>query len=174
MDTFKRREALERILKESTNPIKGAKLADDLEVSRQVIVQDIAILRAKGVNIMATPQGYIVPNIVKEDMIKVIMSNHHCAIDEIKEELEIIVDMGAKVLDVIVEHPIYGEIRGIINISSRKELNEFVDKIEREESKLMSSLTNGIHYHTIQVKNEEVYQDIIKELDKKGYLLKNK
>ncbi|WP_099192400.1 transcription repressor NadR [Tepidibacter mesophilus] len=174
MDTLDRREAVERILKESSDPIKGAKLAYDLNVSRQVIVQDIAILRAKGINIMATPQGYIIPSIVKEDMIKVIMSNHHCGIDEIKEELEIIIDMGAKVLDVIVEHPVYGEIRGIINIASRKELNEFVDQIRRKDSKLMSSLTNGIHYHTIQVKNENVYQGIIKELDKKGYLLKNK
>ncbi|WFD10308.1 transcription repressor NadR [Tepidibacter hydrothermalis] len=172
MDTLKRRESLERILKESTNPMKGASLAQDLNVSRQVIVQDIAILRAKGINIMATPQGYIIPSIVKEDMIKVIMSNHHCGIDEIKEELEIIIDMGAKVLDVIVEHPVYGEIRGIINISSRKELNEFVDKLESEDSKLISSLTHGTHFHTIEVKNDKVYQDILTEMDKKGYLMK--
>ncbi len=173
MDTLKRREALERILKESTNPIKGSRLASDLNVSRQVIVQDVAILRAKGINIMATPQGYIILSTVKEDMIKVIMSNHHCSIDEIKEELEIIIDMGAKVLDVIVEHPVYGEIRGVINISSRKELNEFIYKLERENSKLISSLTHGIHFHTIEVKNDGVYEDILVELDKKGYLIKN-
>ncbi|MCT4508565.1 MAG: transcription repressor NadR [Tepidibacter sp.] len=174
MDTLKRREVVEKILKENSHPIKGAKLADDLNVSRQVIVQDIAILRAKGINIIATPQGYIIPNMIKEDLIKVIMSKHHSDINEIKEELEIIVDMGAKVVDVIVEHPVYGELRGVINISSRRELNEFIQKIEKEDSKLMSSLTNGIHYHTIQVKNEDVYQSIIEELDKKGYLMTNK
>ncbi|SHH30226.1 transcription repressor NadR [Tepidibacter thalassicus] len=174
MDTLNRRKEIEKILNNSIEPIKGADLADKFNVSRQVIVQDIAILRAKGVNIIATPQGYLFPKFENKNVIKVITSKHHSNIKEIKEELSIIIDMGGKILDVIIEHPIYGEIRGIINVSSRKELDEFIHKLEITNSQGISSLTNGIHFHTIEVKNEDVYCEIIKKLEDKGYLLKVK
>ncbi|SHK17483.1 transcription repressor NadR [Tepidibacter formicigenes] len=172
MDTLNRRKEIEKILSKNSNPIKGADLADKFNVSRQVIVQDIAILRAKGLNIIATPQGYLLPKFENKNIVKVITSKHHSNIEEIKEELSIIVDMGGKVLDVIIEHPVYGEIRGIINISSRKELDEFIYELESTNSQGISSLTNGVHFHTIEVKNKEIYEEIVKKLKEKGYLLK--
>lgn len=172
MDTLNRRKAIEDILISQEHPIKGSDLAEKFSVSRQVIVQDIAILRAKGLNIMATPQGYVLPKLKNENLIKVITSNHKSNIEDIKEELEIIIDLGGKVIDVIIEHPVYGEIRGIMNICSRKDVNDFIEKLKNKNVKGICSLTNGLHFHTIEVKNEDIYDEIIKKLDEKGYLLK--
>ncbi|OPJ54718.1 transcription repressor NadR [Alkalithermobacter paradoxus] len=170
MDTINRRKNIEKLIYESDNPIKGSCLSEKLNVSRQVIVQDVAILRAQGVNIIATPQGYIIPK-SNNSIIKTIASNH-CTIDEMKDELEIIVDNGGKVIDVIVEHPIYGEIKGILNITSRRDLEEFIDKIKQTESQPISKLTNGIHFHNIEVKDNDSYEHIIDKLRQKGYLIK--
>ena len=170
MDTIKRRKELENILAASEIPIKGSHLASKLSVSRQVIVQDIAILRAKGLNIFATPQGYIMYKDNKK-LIKTISCKNHKDIGEIGDELRIIVDMGGKIIDVIVEHPIYGEIKGMLNISSKKDIDEFVYKLKETKSSGLSSLTNGIHIHTIEVKDEETFNEIIKNLKDKNILL---
>ncbi|KXZ40774.1 hypothetical protein SAMN05661008_01820 [Alkalithermobacter thermoalcaliphilus JW-YL-7 = DSM 7308] len=170
MDTVNRRKNIEKLIYESNNPLKGSYLSKLLNVSRQVIVQDIAILRAQGVNIIATPQGYIIPK-TNNSIIKTIASNHF-TIDEMKDELEIIVDNGGKVIDVIVEHPIYGEIKGILNISSRRDLDEFIEKVKNTKSQPISKLTNGIHFHNIEVKDNESYISIVNKLKEKGYLIK--
>jgi uncharacterized protein len=170
VDTLKRRNDLEDILIESDYPIKGSHLASKLGVSRQVIVQDIAILRAKGLNIFATPQGYIMYKDSKK-LIKTISCKNHESIDEIDDELGIIVDMGGKVIDIIVEHPIYGEIKGMLNISSKRDINEFLYKLKQTKSSGLSSLTNGVHIHTIEVKDEDTFNEIIKILKEKKILL---
>ncbi|HSQ33973.1 MAG TPA: transcription repressor NadR [Peptostreptococcaceae bacterium] len=170
MDTLKRRKELEDILMESDYPIKGSQLASKLGVSRQVIVQDIAILRAKGLNIFATPQGYIMYKDSKK-LIKTISCKNHESIHEIDDELGIIVDMGGKVIDITVEHPIYGEIKGMLNISSKRDINEFLYKLRQTKSSGLSSLTNGVHIHTIEVKDEGTFNEIIKILKEKNILL---
>lgn len=104
MDSKERRKEILRLLKEKDNPIKGIDLANKLGVSRQIIVQDIAILRAKGERILATPQGYIIPMEKENKLVKTIVCKH-TKNEEIEDELKIIVDMGGKVLDVVVEHP---------------------------------------------------------------------
>lgn len=172
MDNLNRRREIEYILNSNDSPIKGSYLAEKFNVSRQIIVQDIAILRAQGLNIIATPQGYLFPKFENKNLIKVITSIHSSNIEDIMEELSIIIDLGGKIIDVIVEHPVYGEIRGIINISSKKELNDFIDKLNNKDSKGIASLTNGVHFHTIEVKDENIYVEIVKNLEEKGYLLK--
>lgn len=174
MDTLSRRKAIEENLIIGEVPIKGSELAERFNVSRQVIVQDIAILRAQGLNIIATPQGYLLPRFENKNLVKVITSVHNSNIEEIMEELSIIIDMGGKIIDVIVEHPVYGEIRGVVNISSKKELNEFIEKLSSKNSIGIASLTNGVHFHTIEVKNDDIYNEIVKKLEEKGYLLKYK
>ncbi len=173
MDTSNRRREIEKLLSTGHDPKKGSELAEKFDVSRQVIVQDIAILRAKGLNIIATPQGYLLPKYENKNIVKVITSVHGGNIQAIKDELSIIVDMGGKIIDVIIEHPVYGEIRGMLNITSRKEINDFIDKLEDTNAQGISSLTNGIHFHTIEVKSEEIYVEIVNKLKRKGYLLKD-
>lgn len=169
MDTVQRRIEIEKRLLNADIYLSGTMLAEEFNVSRQVIVQDIAILRAKGIHVMATPQGYIIPKAPKEGIKKVIKSSHH-TLEELREELEIIVDNGGSVLDVIVEHDVYGEIKADLNITSKKEIKNFIKTLNSSVSKPLATVTNGVHFHTIEVKNEHDFEDIIKELSKKKYL----
>jgi len=166
MDDNKRSQLLER-LKNESKPIKGQILAEELEVSRQAIVQYIAIIRASGINVIATHTGYMIPKLPDQaDCIKTLYSTHSG--DNIQDELEIIVDMGGKIIDVIVEHPVYGEIICPLNLGSRYEINRFMNDLKEHEAKPLSILTGGEHRHTIEVPNEEVYLLIIEKLKEKN------
>lgn len=170
MDGSKRRSNIKDILTKSPSPIKGADIAKKFDVSRQVIVQDIAILRAKGNEIVATPNGYMILNKKTSGIKKTIVSQHQ-GHENIEEELNTIVDLGGKILDVIVEHPIYGEITGQLMISSRMEVEEFIKKLIENDAEPLSTLTDGVHIHTIEVPNEEVFKRIKEELKTKKYLI---
>lgn len=168
MEDNKRQELLE-LLVASDNPIKGQVLAEHFNVSRQAIVQYIAIIRASGINVIATHTGYMIPKLpTNADHIKTIYSTHRD--EHIREELEIIVDMGGTIIDVIVEHPVYGEIICPLNIRSRYEIEKFVLELEKHNAKPLSILTEGNHRHTIEVPSEGVYQLIIEKLSEKGYI----
>ncbi|RKD28755.1 transcription repressor NadR [Thermohalobacter berrensis] len=171
MDSKERRKAILETLKKSKSPIKGTDLADKFDVSRQVIVQDIAILRAGGTEILATPQGYMIIGAEKNDKIRKTIVCKHCGYDEIEDELKTIIDMGGKLLDVIVEHPIYGEIKSPLMLNSRIEIEEFMKKIKKKDAQPLSSLTGGIHLHTVEVSSEEVFKKIEERLNQKGYLV---
>lgn len=171
MQSSERRDRILDILKEKTKPVSGSRLSKKLGVSRQVIVQDIALLRASGINIFATPQGYILPRDTKDKIVKVIACHHNQ--ENTKKELEIIVDNGGRIIDVIVEHPIYGEIKGMLMLNSRLDISEFMKLYKKTETKPLSFLTDGTHLHTIEVPHEEAFEKIIFELNKNGYLIKS-
>lgn len=172
MDANERRQEILFILKGSKEPVKGTDLSEQLDVSRQVIVQDVAILRARGENILATPQGYLIPQLYgKEKLIKTIACTHQNN-KEIEEELRTIVDLGGKILDVVVEHPLYGEIKSQLQISSRHDLKQFVDNLNETKAEPLSSLTGGVHIHTIEVEDEETLNRIKTNLLEKKYLIK--
>ncbi|WIV12614.1 transcription repressor NadR [Proteiniborus sp. MB09-C3] len=174
MDSEKRREAIVQVLEGKDQPIKGAEFSKMFNVSRQVIVQDIAILRAKGEEIFATPQGYmIVTKSPKEKILKTIVCKHK-GYDEIDDELKTIIDMGGKVIDVIVDHPIYGEIKSSLMLGSRIEIDEFVKSLKKEKAEPLSSLTEGVHIHTIEVPSMEIYEKILMKLEEKGYSINEK
>jgi hypothetical protein len=171
VDTAKRREEILKLLQNAQKSVKGTELAEQFGVSRQVIVQDIAILRANGINILATPQGYLLP--VREEskaLRRTIVCNHK-GYDSMEEELRIIVDLGGKIIDVIVDHPLYGEIKSPINIESRYDLAQFMDNIKETNAEPLSSLTGGLHLHTIEVKDQKTFELIKKELKGKNYLI---
>lgn len=170
MKTEERRESLLKRLKKSQNAIIGSELAEDFGVSRQVIVQDIALLRARGEKIIATSQGYLYPESNK-DTIKATIACTHGEDDEVEEELMTIVNYGAKIIDVIVEHPIYGELKGMLMIKNHADVKEFVKNYKKNDASLLSSLTDGVHLHTVEALNEQVIKKIKKELEDKGYLL---
>lgn len=169
MDSNRRREKILATIRTKDGPIKGTDLAKIFNVSRQIIVQDIAILRAAGENILATPQGYLCP-FSSSSTIKKTIACHHRA-DEMFDELAILIDNGAKVLDVTVDHPIYGEIKAMLMLNSRKDLVDFINSFKKLKAEPLSSLTGGVHIHTIEVEDESTYEDIILKLKKEGFLV---
>ncbi|HMA59329.1 MAG TPA: transcription repressor NadR [Halanaerobiales bacterium] len=170
MDAKERREKLINKLIDENEPVTGANLADFFGVTRQVIVQDIALLRAQGYDILATSQGYILKNNMGvKTYSKTIACKHDMG--NVKEELMIIVKHGAKIKDVKVEHPIYGEIAGMLMLQTSQDVENFLNNTEKFEASLLSSLTDGVHLHTIEAMNEDVLDEIVKELKEKGFLL---
>lgn len=171
MSGTERRDDIKGLLAGSKGPVSGTVLAKHYAVSRQVIVQDIAILRAGGMEIISTAQGYYIPETAKQPARQKFTVACQHSIDEMEKELEIIVDHGGKVLDVVVEHPIYGELRGLLMLNSRRGVSQFSDSIKKASVEPLSSLTNGVHLHTIEVPDAETQQSIIDELKKAGILL---
>ena len=165
----KRREAIVELLLKEKAPIKGVDLATKFNVTRQIIVKDIAILRAKGNNILATPDGYMF-NDDNGSRVRSIIAVNHSKTEMIKE-LEIVIKYGGIIEDVIVEHPIYGEIKGLLMIKNLNDLNRFRESFELSESALLSSLTNGVHLHTLSADTKENMELIKKELKEKGLTL---
>lgn len=168
MNSIERREDIFKLLLKSEIPLKGIDIAKKYSVTRQVIVKDIAILRAKGHNIIATPDGYIVNK--NQNKVKAIIAVNHRE-DQMIEEMSIVIKYGGIIEDVIVEHPLYGEIRGMLMIKNYNELNKFVKKYSEQEAKLLSVLTNGIHIHTIAAENNSDLEAIISELREHDFIV---
>jgi len=169
MDAIGRREQILKILRNNTKPQSGSHLAELMKVSRQVIVQDIALLRAAGEEIFATPQGYVLTTAVKRRLRRVIAAQHNSA--GLADELETIVSLGGKVIDVVVEHPFYGEMRGLLMLSTKQEVADFMSKYQESGAELLSSLTKGVHLHTIEAEHEATLGKITEALGENGYLL---
>lgn len=167
--TEKRRNSIIEILLNNDVPITGTELAKSFEVSRQVIVQDIAVLRASGHNIIAASNGYFVPKLKASKLIYSFYSKHQ-GIDEIEDELTIIVENGGKIINVQIEHPVYGEIVCPLIINNKRELDLFLDRVQQSSAKPLSFLTDGEHIHSIEVADEKTYQIIIEKLRLKGYV----
>lgn len=166
MKAGERREQLKKILADSTSPVSGSVLAGLLSVSRQVIVTDIAILRAEGAGILSTSQGYVLS---RESLCKRVFKVHHSR-EECEEELNLFVDCGAIVKDVFVSHRAYGILRGDLNIRSRLDVQDFMESIRSGKSTLLSSTTEGYHYHTLLAPREEILDTIENRLREMGFL----
>lgn len=163
-----RKTKIIEIISSSDKPVSASKIAKELGVSRQIIVGDVALLRASGEDITATPRGYI---------LKTNRSNHYTIAvkhnnDQLEEELNTIVDLGGKVEDVIVEHPLYGEIKGNLHIYSRYDVSKFMSAVKDRDVTPLSLLTDGVHLHTITAPDEETLERIKEALDEKHILLK--
>lgn len=168
MNSLERRNDIMRYLTDSNKPLKGTLLANTYNVTRQVIVKDIAILRAKGNNIIATPEGYILGK--EDNRFKRIIAVMHNE-DNLEEELSIVVKFGGIIEDVVVEHPLYGEIRAMLMIKNQNDLNKFVENYKNSSARPLSLLTKGIHLHTISSDTEENMRYIIEELKNKGFII---
>ncbi|PLV60253.1 transcription repressor NadR [Thermotoga sp. KOL6] len=164
----RRLKTILEVLEKAQEPISGSQLSEKLKVSRQVIVQDIAYLRSLGYNIISTPRGYVLSG-GRSKISKLIAVKH--SPESIKEELLCIVRNGGRVVDVIVEHPVYGEIRGIIDVSSEEEVLKFVSLMEMTKTEPLLTLSGGVHLHTIEAPDEETMEKILKELKKRGFLV---
>nr|WP_199505579.1 transcription repressor NadR [Halanaerobium sp. DL-01] len=169
--TEERRNKLLQRLKNAKQAVIGSQLAEEFDVSRQVIVQDIALLRARGEGIVATSQGYFYEDNLGIPTVKASIACRHGDNDELRDELLTVVNYGGRIIDVKVEHPIYGELSGNLMISSIDDVNIFIDNYQQNEASLLSELTDGVHLHTIEAVNEQVIEKIKAELREKGYLL---
>ena len=168
MNGEERRKKILNILSSAKSPVAGVKLAEDLDVSRQVIVQDIALLRANGTAIFSTNRGYLIQESKEfSRVLKVVHSD-----DEVEEELSTIVDAGGHVRDVFVYHKVYGVLRADMNIKSRRDIKNYLDEISSGKSSLLKNVTSGYHYHTILADSEDILDAIQDEIQQKGFLAK--
>lgn len=165
MTGAQRRENILETLKETKEPIAGYKFAKELGVSRQVIVQDIALLRANKHEIMATSRGYVLYNNNNNYKKRLVKSNH--GFKGIDKELRTIIDFGGRILDVVVEHEIYGEIRADLMIETERDIELFLEKMKSAgDVPMIATLTKGLHYHTVEAKNDKILDLIEDEIGK--------
>ena len=167
MDARDRREIIAQRLEERTGPMSAAALARELSVSRQVIVGDVALLRARGMKITATPRGYVLPP--PPSGIMCTLACCHRA-NQLAEELNVMVDQGCTVLDVIVEHPIYGQLTGPLRLSNRHEVAQFVARCEEAGAPPLSQLTGGLHLHTVLCPSQEAADRVRAGLERLNFL----
>ena len=168
MEAASRRQAILDRLRTADRPVSASALAAGLNVSRQIIVGDIALLRAGGAEISATPRGYVLPR-ATDGITRTIARRHTLA--QTGQELDILVDNGCTVLDVIVEHPVYGQLTGQLQISSRYDVEQFLARIRDSDAAPLSMLTGGLHLHTLCCPNEDAYTRACAALKAAGLLL---
>lgn len=167
MTGLERRQKIIRMIQESGTPVSGKELAKTCDVSRQVIVQDIALIRAAGYEIISTNRGYILN--APHTATRVFKVSH--TDEQLEDELCAIVDLGGKVVDVIVNHRVYGRLEAPLGISSRKKVKEFIADIKSGKSSPLKNITSNYHYHTIEAENEETLDSIEEMLRAKKYLV---
>jgi len=161
----KRLEKLAEILTKSGGPTSGSELAEFFGISRQAVVQDIAILRDRGLRVMATARGYV----HRQTKPRRIFPVRH-DVQEIADELNTMIEAGGRVIDVVVDHPVYGEIRGNLDLASREDVARFVNILKSTGQSPLLTLSRGFHAHTVEADDETTLNAIEKALADKGYL----
>lgn len=153
-------------MKSSSEPLSGTMIAGATGVSRQVVVQDIALLRTEGYMIMATTKGYLLekPN----QNIRLFKMYHEN--ERTEEELNTIVDMGGAVLDVMVNHRVYGKMSAPLDIKSRRDVQKFMECLKTGKSTPLLNITSGYHFHHVYAEKEEILDEIEEMLRGKGFL----
>lgn len=170
MEPSKRRNFILSRLSHSSEPVTGQDLSLLLGVSRQVIVQDVALLRAQGAEIVATPRGYVLAQKASPGRVQAVLACKHDA-SHVGEELMVMVKNGCEVVDVTVEHPIYGQLTGLLMLRSESDVREFISRVHSTGAGLLSSLTGGVHLHTVRARSNSALTSVISELKAKGFLL---
>lgn len=172
-DGEERRQAILNYLTPGKTPVNGTELAKHFGVSRQVIVQDIALLRAQNHPIWSTNKGYMLskPQEKPEGCRRVITVQH--TLEQTLDEMQAIVDFGGRMLDIFVDHDLYGEIRAELIINDLQDALEFCSRMKHSNSKPLKVLTGDTHYHTIVAPSEKAMQMILQELKEKGILLQD-
>lgn len=170
MDGEERRKKIIGIITDTDKPVSASALGKKFNVSRQIIVGDIALLRATGYNITATNAGYLIDVGVPKTLTMSVKVSHRS--EDAYDELCTIVDEGARIVDVYVEHTCYGKIVIPLNISNRSEARTFSEQLVESGEKTLGELTRGVHYHTIEADTQVALIRVQKALNEKGYLSK--
>ena len=168
MDGKARRQEIIRLLQQTAQPLSGGALAKQLGVSRQVIVQDIALLRTE-YSILATAQGYLLYVAPGRGHQRAYLVKH--STDAISDELTAIVSLGGRILDVIVEHDVYGQLQADLNLSTIRDVELFCQRLQNSSSGPLFPISAGVHLHTVEAESEDILDQIESSLEEKGYLL---
>ncbi len=162
-----RREEIINLLLSQDKPISGTALAERFSVSRQIIVSDIAVIKASGYEILSTHYGYVMQ---KSPLVERVFKLKHTT-DETEDELSLIVNLGGTVVDVFVWHKVYGKMKAQLNIFSPMHVKQFIEGVRSGKSSELMNITGGYHYHTIRAESESVLDKIEEALYKKGYIV---
>lgn len=166
MDGAGRRKKIVEMMRQAGAPLSGGVLGRETGVSRQVVVQDIALLRTQGYPIVATARGYLL-----NEPRQAVRLFKVCHTDEqTEDELMTIVDLGGSVLDVIVNHRVYGKMTGPMTIKNRRDVQLFLNDIKSGKSALLLNVTSGYHFHHIAADSEEILDEIEEALKQKNYM----
>ena len=167
MTGTERRTKIVELIQNSEKPLSGTALAKQCDVSRQVIVQDIALIRASGYDIISTNRGYIIQeSLVRERVFKV---NH--TDEQLEEELYSIIDLGGTVVNVMVNHRVYGHMEAELRINSRRKVEAFMEDIRSGKSSPLKNITSNYHYHKVAADSEETLELIEEALRQKHFLV---
>ena len=166
MTAAQRRSAIYEQLTRADAPISATTLAQHFSVTRQIIVGDIALLRAEGHSITATPRGYMIP---AETGLCRTIACHHSG-EDTQKELFAMVDCGCTVVDVIVEHPVYGQLTAPLALQCRYDVEQFVRRMSESHAQPISALTGGVHLHTLSCPNEDAFRHVKRTLKSIGML----
>jgi len=170
MKVAERRKAIVNLLMSEEKAIPGNILSELFGVSRQIIVQDITVLKGSGYEIFSTHNGYILQKSpLKERVFKV----YHTT-EQTENELNLIVDLGGTVVDVFVWHKVYGKMTARLNIFSTLQIKQFIEGVRSGKSTELMNITGGYHYHTVRAESEEILNKICNSLNEHGYIVQGK
>lgn len=165
-----RRTEIRRMLQNAQTPLTGTALAKGLHVSRQVIVQDIALMRAEHLPILSTNKGYLLrPDALQVSQPKRVFFVRHTT-GQVMEEFMTVIDLGGRILDVSVEHELYGPIRADLLIENAQDAAEFVQRLAACRDNPLKVLTDDCHFHTVSAPSEKLLDLIEAELRARGFL----
>ena len=166
MKAAERRNAIVNLLLSEQEAVSGSALSERFGVSRQIIVQDITVLKGMGYDILSTHNGYIMQKSpLKERVLKL----HHTT-EQTEDELSLIVGLGGTVVDVFVWHKVYGKMEAKLNIFSDLHVKQFIEGVRTGKSSELMNITGGYHYHTIRAESEEILDRIENVLKERGYI----
>lgn len=169
MENKERRDTILKMLQQASKPVTGTEMARVCQVSRQIIVGDIALLRASGTPVISTPRGYQLHASHKHGCQESFLCKHGPEL--VEAELDAIVDNGGIVHNVVVEHEVYGFMEGELNLKSRRDVQLYIQRMKKTKAPLLSSMSNGVHTHLVETETEEEMEAIHKALEKLGVLV---
>ena len=167
MKVAERRKAIVNLLLSAKEPISGSELAQKFDVSRQIIVQDMTVLKGTGYEILSTSQGYIMQ---KSPLSERVFKVRHTT-DQTEDELSCIVNLGGTVVDVYVWHKVYGKVEASLNIFSPMHITQFMEGVRTGQSTELMHITGGYHYHTVRAENEAILDQIEAALNERKYIV---
>lgn len=168
MENKERRRLILQKLKSTNTSVTGRELAELCQVSRQIIVSDIAMLRAEGAKILATSQGYLMER-EKDSEVKALA----LAVPDteaLRRELELIVDNGGTIRGVSVEYGMYGTLRCAVSLCSRRDIRKWGEQLQEMHMKPLALVAGGAHTLYVEMENAEAGEEICRLLEDAGFL----
>ena len=167
MKVAERRKAIVNLLLSTKEPISGGELAKRFEISRQIIVQDITVLKGTGYDILSTSKGYVMQ---RSPLAERVFKVKHTT-EQTEDELSCIVDLGGTVVDVFVWHKVYGKIEADLNIFSPMHVKQFMEGVRTGQSTELMHVTGGYHYHTVRADSDAILDRIEAVLNERNYIV---